>query len=105
MFSDEKKVAMLQNGLVVFESHQADVREKIEEMLLEKLDFTPSLQEDTESGEFLVYLHTDSFEDLDEEEIERLEKLGITDIDESSTESIKSLFNLDFKIVGDWVRP
>lgn len=98
----EKEVSLLQNGNLLLTGHQADVREKIEEMIDEKFGFTPSLQEDAEE-EYLVYLHTDTYDDLEEKEIEELDSHGITDEPESATNAIKKLFNVEFEIVGDWI--
>lgn len=78
--------------------HQADIREQIEEMLYLRLGFYPSLQESTDDNEFEVYLHSDSYEDLEEEQIEQLESLGITEDQTQTTESIKKLLNIEFEL-------
>lgn len=78
--------------------HQADIREQIEKMLYLRLGFYPSLQESTDDNEFEVYLHSDSYEDLEEEQIEQLESLGITEDQTQTTESIKKLLNIEFEL-------
>lgn len=97
---DEKTVEMLKEGVIVAAGHQADVREVIEKMIAEKLGFCPDLQEDTEEGEYLVYVHSEGLEELSEVEIGQLEALRITEDPERSTEAIGRLLGVSF-YVGD----
>lgn len=99
----EKKVALIQNDRVVLEAHQADIREKIEEMLEEKIGFSPDMQEDVDE-EYELYLHTDSYDDLSEDELEKLDLFGITEDGESTTAAIYKLLDIRCEVVGDWTR-
>lgn len=76
-----------------------DVREHIEELLEKKLGFFVTLTElfETEDKEYFIYLHTDAYEDLTDEELDQVFDLGISEADISSTNAIKSLFGLDFE--------
>jgi hypothetical protein len=98
---DEIKIEMKMKDNVLKVGHPADVREKIEDMICEKLGFYPSLQEDVDDGEYQVYLHTDSYDDLDEDQIIQLEKLSITDDPETSTEGIKRFLQVEFRFVTE----
>lgn len=94
------KIELKKNdGEVIMVGHPADVREKIEDMLSEKLGFYPSLQEDVEDGVYWVCVHSDTYEDLEEEQIEKLEDLDITDFEETCTEAIKRFLGVEFKFV------
>lgn len=97
----EYNVSMTQNGVLLKTAHEADIREMIEDMFSERFEFTPSLAEYTADEEYEIYLHTDSYEDLDEQHLILLHSLGITD-DPSSTDAIKKLFNLEFELVEEW---
>lgn len=94
------KVAMWKDGVVVIKGHPADVREKVEDLILEKLGFSPALQETDpeEDEEYLVYLHTDSYEDLNEEQLNELDRLGITEDPEPSTLAIQTFLGVVFTI-------
>ena len=98
----EKRVSLLQTGQKIMEGHQADVREKIEELLYDKLCISVYLQESAEEGEYQIYMHTDSYEDLEEDEIDKLNSLGITDYGESTTKAIYQLLDIQCNIIGDW---
>lgn len=100
---NEIKIEMKKKDKVLKVGHPADVREKIEDMICKKLGFYPSLQEDVDEGEYKVYLHTDSYEDLDEDQIIQLEKLRITDDSESCTEAIKRFLQVEFRFVTETV--
>lgn len=64
-----------------------DVREVIETMLEEKIDVFVSLQEDFDPDElsYKVAVHTDAYEDCEDEEIERFSDLGLTDCSDETT--------------------
>lgn len=76
-----------------------DAREYIEKLLEEKLGFFVSLQEsfEREDKEYFVYLHTDAYEDLEDEELDQVFDLGISEDNIASTKAIKSIFGLDIK--------
>lgn len=97
-----KKMMLSGNTLTVTSSHQADVRETIEDILGGFFGFSPSLQESVDEEGFYIYLHTDAYEELNEEQIEQLIDFNITDNPEETTEAIKRLFNLTFRVDGIW---
>lgn len=96
-------IEMKKKDEVLKVGHPSDVREMIEDMISEKLGFYPSLQEDVDEGEYKVYLHTDSYDDLDGDQIEQLEKLRITDDPDTATEGIKRFFQVEFRFVTESV--
>lgn len=94
----ERTVELFQNRKSIKRAHQADIREVIEGLISEKFGFFASLQENTEEGEYQVYLHTDAYEDVGDKDTATLEKAGITDDPEECTEALKRIFNLEFKL-------
>lgn len=90
------EVIVEKNNQLLIKGHEADVREHIEEMLEERLGLFLELQEETEDGEFRVYLHTDCYDYLTEKEVSYLENMKIDDCD--ATEGIKRLLNINFKV-------
>ncbi len=71
---------------------QGNVHHLIEtlEFLVEKhFEFRPLLQENEDEGYLEIYLHTDSYEILTREQIEKLNNAGITEVD-----SLKEICNL-----------
>lgn len=71
------------------------VREWIEEELENKFGFFVSLQEsfEVEDKEYQVYVHTEAYEDLTEDDIEVLEKHNIDDNPEGCTEALSKLLS------------
>lgn len=57
------------------------IREYLETLFEEKFDFLPMFQESEDEGYLEVYLHTDTYEDLEDEDIAKLDELGISEID------------------------
>ncbi|MED2737213.1 hypothetical protein [Bacillus toyonensis] len=96
-FVEPLPVEMIQDGKVIFVDLSCDVKERIEDMIEEKIGIRLDLQEDDTDDEFQIYLHTDNYEDLEEEEIDRLEELGLDDCPVGCTEKIKELLNIEFK--------
>lgn len=68
------------------------VREFLESSFEGKFGFYPMFQESEEEGFLEVYLHTDTYEDLDDEDITKLSELNITECD--SLEAICSILEL-----------
>lgn len=68
------------------------IREYLETLFVEKFEFLPMLQESEDEGYLEVYLHTDTYEDLEDKDIAKLEELGISEID--SLHAICSLFEI-----------
>lgn len=98
---DSIKIEMKNKGEVIALGHPADVREKIEDMICERLGFNPALQENMEEGEYQVYIHTDTYEDLDEDQLDQLDKLRITEDAEETTEAIKRFLQVEFRFVTE----
>lgn len=73
-------------------SNEFDMREKVEELLEEKLGFFVSLQENVDDDEIEIYIHTDAYEDLEEEQLSILDEKSITEDD--SKEVIEKLLNI-----------
>lgn len=94
-----EKVTMMKNGEVLASGHPADVREVIEDMILEKLGFCPSLQESTDNEQYEVYLHTESYDECENEQLEQLDKLRITDDPKLATEAIKRFLQVEFELI------
>ena len=71
-----------------------DVREHIETMLEEKTGVFVSLQEDfdTDDETYVIYLHSEAFDDLSDEEVDQLAELGITH--ENYTATGNNIFKL-----------
>jgi len=83
---------VFQEGKLLVSGDQYKVREYIEEILEQRLGFFVSLQENTDDDEYEVYLHTDNYDELEDEQLERLDKLKITDID--SRKEIEDFLNI-----------
>jgi glycosylphosphatidylinositol transamidase (GPIT) subunit GPI8 len=96
---NEIKIEMKNKEEVLITDHPGNVREKIEDMLSERLGFYPCLHEDVEDGNLVVALHSDSYEDLEEDQIDQLTKVGITETEESTTEAIKNFLGVEFRFV------
>ncbi len=71
------------------------IREKIEDILYDKIGFYVPLQEndyDEDEG-FQVYLHSESYNDLTDDQIDKLDKLGFTE-DPDDTNIILNFLNV-----------
>lgn len=88
-------------GKLVFTGNVFDVREHIERLLEEKLGFFVTLQEmfDTEDHVYFIYLHTDIYDDLEDEQLDQVFELGISEDAIASTNAIKSLLNLEIEFL------
>lgn len=95
---ENEQVIMRKNGEIIAQGHPADVREVIEDMVFDKLGFCPSLQESTDDEYYDVYLHTDAYEELNEEQLERLNELSITEF-RNSIEGFKKLLQVEFELL------
>lgn len=88
----------MRNYNVIFEDNVIQVgtavviREYLETLFAEKFDFLPMFQESEDEGYLEVYLHTDSYDDLEDDDIAKLEELGISESD--SLHVICSLFEI-----------
>lgn len=87
-------IAIMSYSESTIKGYAEDVCEELESMIGEKIGIYPMLQEDTEEGEFLLYLHTETYDDLDDDAIDKLDKLGITDNPEEATRAIMHLLNI-----------
>lgn len=95
------QIELKQNNQVIMTGHPADVKEKVQDLFELKYGMYPDFQEsDVEfEEEYYIYLHTDSYEELEEADLEKLDELKITDDPESTTEALKKLLEIDFKII------
>ena len=84
---------VLQDNKVLFSGKAIAVREWIEDKLMQStLGFYPMLQENEEEEELELYLHSEWAEDLEEDEIEKVEKLGLNEFD--SLKAIQHILNI-----------
>jgi hypothetical protein len=70
-------------------------------MIEKKFGIYPVLQEtDVEDidEEYQIYMHSDA-DELSEEEFQLLTNMGITEDPDASTEAIKKIFRLDFRVI------
>lgn len=92
------RVRILSGELLIFESNESNVKEKVQDMLEDVLGIFVDLQENiNEDGKFELYLHSEAGEDLTEEEFEHLIGLGITEEPET-TGTIEKLLGITFKV-------
>jgi len=80
---------------LIYEGIGCDVREKIEDLIAEKLGFCPMLQESEDEDELSIYLHSEYGEELTDEQYEIVEKWGFNEAD--STDVIKKLLNVSIE--------
>ncbi|WP_192894796.1 hypothetical protein [Neobacillus notoginsengisoli] len=90
---------LLKDGSIAFRGTACDLREVLEEKICEVLDFNPMLQENEDDGHLQMYIHTDSYEDLSDEEVAKLTEIGITEDD--SLEAICQLLNTRIEVYSD----
>lgn len=69
------------DGEVLVKGDEYKVREYIEELLENELGFFVSLQENIDEEDLMMYIHTDNYDELTDEQLERLEQLDITEAD------------------------
>lgn len=98
---DNQRIVLKKRDKVLLIGDRHKVRERIEDMLCKRLGFFPSLQENVEEEQFFIYLHTESYDELDDEQIIKLEKLRITDDINSATDAIKKYLNVSFIIENE----
>lgn len=89
------QIINLQDETVRFTGIACDLREWLEVLFEIKFGFCPMLQESEDDDCLEVYLHTDTYEDLSDEELTKLDDLGITESD--SLEIICKLLNIQIK--------
>lgn len=102
MFIPENHTFQLfQGDVLLVESDECTVREKIEVLLEEKTGVFVSLQENIDDEEFEVCLHSDNWDDVDEEELDSLQQqLNVELGDDSAVDTaIKQLLNISVKEV------
>lgn len=94
-----KYYATAEDSSIIFEGNVEILREFLEEELEKKLGFYPALQENTDEGYLEVYLHTEANEDLLEEQMKKLNFLGIKE--DNSLSEIMSFLNISQ--IENWV--
>jgi len=87
----EKSVVLTGNACVV--------REFLEASFEGKFGFYPMFQESEDDGELEVYLHTDTYEDLEDKDIAKLDELNITEVD--SLQTICSVLELSIEPISE----
>lgn len=93
------EVTLIKNEVPLKKGKQELIRKEIELMVEERLGgLFLELQENTDHGDFRIYLHTDTYNYLPDEEIEQLAAMRITDDPEMATEGLKRLLNIDFRL-------
>ncbi|MEH6988363.1 hypothetical protein [Cytobacillus firmus] len=65
----------------VFSASVEGIREYLEISFGEKFEFLPMFQESEDEGNLEIYLHTDTYEILKEQELTKLEQMDITESD------------------------
>jgi len=123
------RIQITQNGKEILKaSTPEDVKEKVEELLTEKTGVDPVIMDCSYDniGEFILsvrtktadetqqfynqlqekdkmkyynFLTSDYDDDLNEEDVEKLEKLGFSDCEEDNTSVIKAMLNIEFNLV------
>lgn len=94
------EVAVYKSEKLIFRGQPCDAREKVEELIYEALGFCPSLQENEEMGvEEWIYLHTDAYEELSEDQLDQLARLRITEDGETTIEALHRLLQVSFEFI------
>lgn len=88
------QIINLQDETVRFTGIACDLREWLEVLFEIKFGFCPMLQESEDDDCLEVYLHTDTYEDLSDEELTKLDDLGL----QSLIPSKSSVSCLTFKL-------
>lgn len=95
-------VQIIQEEKVVFSGHPGDAKEHIQNMFRDKYDMEPDLcesePEELTEG-FELYLHTEAYDALTEEQILLLDQFDVTEEAETTTPAIERLFNISFHVV------
>ncbi|GAB6428138.1 hypothetical protein bcgnr5372_38870 [Bacillus luti] len=85
-----------EHGEIIYTGIPCNAKEEIETMLCKKLGFNPDL-EAGEEYEFTLYLHSEGCEHLDDEQIEKLDEIGITEDEEGTTKAIEDFLKIKFE--------
>lgn len=83
---------IMKDDKILAKGNPDKIREKLEELMAERLNHFVLLEANDDDGELEVYLHTDNYELHDEKTINNLEALKITE--SNSIEGIKRLLNV-----------
>lgn len=74
------KYKIIKNEELLFVGSSERIRERIESMLEDKLDFFIMLQEEiAEDNNLEIFVHSETYEYLEEQQEDKILKLGITD--------------------------
>lgn len=82
----------LNNNDIIPELSAETVREILEERLMEKFGFVATLQESEDEGFLEIYIHSDTYEELSDVQLETLSALGMSE--ENSLEAICKALDL-----------
>ena len=95
MNAEEQKVLVWRNGLTWMGGWPEDVREMLEKKLATRIDMEGiTWQESLDEDGYQIYLHTDTYEELEEEELVRLSNLEISDDPTRTTKVVCELLNI-----------
>ncbi|WP_209124501.1 hypothetical protein [Alkalihalobacillus sp. BA299] len=70
---------VIRNGESVLTDSAEGIRIWMEDEIGDKLNFIVMLQENDDDDELEVYLHTDNYEDLESEQLLKLNELGLSE--------------------------
>lgn len=91
-----KYCVILPDGSIAFKGVACDLHENLEDRICDVLGFNPMLQESEDEGYLEMYIHTDTYEELSDEELDILDELCITEVD--SLEAICNLLNIRIEL-------
>jgi hypothetical protein len=87
-----REYEVIRNGASVLTDSAEGIRIWMEDEMGDKLNFYVMLQENDDDDELEVYLHTDTYEDLESEQLSKLEELGLSE--DNSLQAICKLLNV-----------
>lgn len=91
-------VILKQHERFVMKAKEENIREKIEQIVEDRLGLFLELESSLDEGRFQVYMHSGCYDYLTEEQISTLANFRITDEPETTTEGFKKLLGLTFKV-------
>lgn len=91
----ERDYELYVDGKLIMSGHQADVREKIEDLIESITNIRVSLQEASDEGYFQVYMHSDN-DELTDEDYDKLDTFDFVGTvgDDEQTLAIMKLCNI-----------
>lgn len=98
------EIKMLINKEEVYTGHPADVKEKIQDLFEEKYGFFIDIEENSEEDIleediYQVYLHTETYEELTNEELLVLEELNLSEEGDEMMIALAESMGMSFEII------